>query len=685
MSSNCIDIPLLDELAQVLSAPWIEGDVNSLRDALYRCAFARDLSDRPSCGGSISETELTQLLSSANRSRDRWESGWRIERVEQTGSIVAERGGLRRTASPGNYSLTFTEDLPPQPGMAATLYFARESLTLQAGVYYAFGEVIPKQDDEVRPLRIYFSAPEEVLPELYSILTGQLNRSEIPFTLKTLLAQFERDRCDATVLYISRCIWSGVEALIKVLPGSLLTRLRPRTPFFTFRLAPGIGMAESPFGGESFGMHRCRLLAESILEARRAGHEDATSRLQVLTDKFRAAGIDLAQPHLQSIPNNAPSVETARTVLSAANIVDWLGARGWLSNEAATSSWHVKSQASRNYNFTVARDDGSGFFVKQLRVLGEESFRMMAREAALYELLRNPKESLRDLCPAFYGFDRKEQVLISELLPIAANASSVYPPVFSVAFAAAAGRTLGRLHRRSVDDLAGTSVAEHLDRQPPGIYTAHRGGPLHRWLGSGQLGIIDQVRKNPLLASALDRMMAEWTCARLIHGDVKWENCLWTTPAEGVETLKWVDWELADLGDPSWDAGCFVQAYLSHWVRSLPFHPEWNLEERLRRDGVRLSSSRPALRVFVKEYLAEVEIPKTDVPACIERTMRAAAARILQMSLEVMHGKAELTPEAMCLLNTSAEIMARPGESLSLLLAVANASASRECRSAFDS
>ncbi len=673
MSSTYVDIPMPEELAQILTAPWLEGDVNLLRDALYWRAFTRDLSDNSSCGGLISESELTQLLSSANRSRNRWESGWRIERVEKTGSIVAEHDAFRRTASPGNYALTFTEDLPPQPGMAATLYFARESFTLQAEVYYAFGEAIPTHDDEVRPMRIYLSAPDQVLPELYSFLTGQLNHLGIPFTLKTLLARFERDRSDSTVLYISRRLWSEAEVLVKELPDSLLTRLRPRTPLFTFKLAPGIGVAESPFGGESFGMHRCRLLAESILEARRTGHEDATSRLQVLNRKFRSAGIDLAQPHLQSIHDNVPAVEFSRVVLSSANIVDWLQGKGLLSNEAAASKWQAKSQASRNYNFAVAREEGSGFFVKQLRVQGAESFRMMAREAAFYELLTDPKESLRDLCPAFYGFDRKEQVLITELLPVAAASPGAHPPAFSLAFAAAAGNTLGRLHRRSVDDLAGTSLAEYCDRQPPGIYTAHRGGPLLQWLGSGQLEMIDRVRKSPQLSSVLDQMTAEWTCARLIHGDVKWENCIWTTAVGNTATLKWVDWELTDLGDPSWDAGCFVQTYLSYWVQSSPFHLEWGLEKRLRLDEARFFSLLPALRAFLKEYFVALEIPGAEVPANIERIMKCAAARMLQASLELMHRKTKPTPEAICLFDASAEVMAHQGERLSQLLVVADA------------
>jgi aminoglycoside phosphotransferase (APT) family kinase protein len=239
----------------------------------------------------------------------------------------------------------------------------------------------------------------------------------------------------------------------------------------------------------------------------------------------------------------------------------------------------------------------------------------------------------------------------------------------TAAFATAAGRTLGLLHRRPSANLAGTSRAECFDRSPPGIYTAHRGGPLLRWLGIGQLRLIDRVREHPLLAPALDRMSAGWSCVGLIHGDVKWENCLWTQAPTGAEMLKWIDWELADLGDSCWDAGCFVQAYLSRWVRDLPLQTEWSLSDRLQRGARLLSAMQPALRAFLEEYFAAIETHESEAAALIERIMCCAAARMIQMGLEVMQGQPEPTPEALCLLRTSAEIMARPREALSLLLA----------------
>ena len=178
--------------------------------------------------------------------------------------------------------------------------------------------------------------------------------------------------------------------------------------------------------------------------------------------------------------------------------------------------------------------------------------------------------------------------------------------------------------------------------------------------------MVDRARNSPVLASALDRMASEWTGTRLIHGDVKWENCLWTTAVGRTGSLQWIDWELADLGNPDWDAGCFVQAYLSHWIRSFPL--QTNLEDRLQADPNLFPKLRSALSAFLNEYIAALQIPEADMPRRLDRIMRCAAARILQMSLEVMHREAEPSFEALSLFQTSVEIMERPGESLTRLL-----------------
>jgi hypothetical protein len=579
-----------DELAAVLRTEWPQQDVAELTKALYRQVFA---STSTAPASPLTEAELVRLLSAANQSHNRWIEGWRIEQVLASGAIIATRAAHRVEAKPGEYALTFTRDLRPRPGMAATLFFPRESLTLQQHVYYAFGDALP-DDDAALPARIYFHAPVDVLPPLYERLTRELNALAIPFTMKSMLASHERDRRDGTVLYVPRAYASSVEKVIASLPSTITDHFSPEIPLFAKRLAPGIAIAETPGGSESFGMHRCRLLAEGILDARHDGHEDEHSRSRAVERRFRMACVDWREPHR----NGAP-----RIVLTNANVVAWLGLAG--------GARRVVDCSSRNRNFAVVRAQGGGYFVKQLRVQGHESLRMMEREAALLGY-----DALRGLSPALVRFDGDAQVLVCELLPDAQRAD------LSEAFARDAARSLARLHR--VD---AAPLARVLDRQPPAIYTAHRGGPLMQWLGAGQCELIDRVRENQVLAPALDEMAAHWSGERLVHGDVKWENCL-----RSQGRIYWIDWELAAAGDPLWDVGCYVQAYLTHAVRT----------------GEDVSRE---VEIFLREYFAATATERSD------SLMRYAAARMIQSALEVMHGHAHPTPLALALLARSEALM----------------------------
>jgi hypothetical protein len=102
------------------------------------------------------------------------------------------------------------------------------------------------------------------------------------------------DRRDATVLYLPGRFFEKCATPI----GSLARELKADVPLFTKLLSRGIGLAESPSTGESFGMHRCRLIAEAIIESRRQGRDDVEARLMAAEDRFAAEGLSLARPYL---------------------------------------------------------------------------------------------------------------------------------------------------------------------------------------------------------------------------------------------------------------------------------------------------------------------------------------------------------------------------------------------------
>ena len=91
-----------------------------------------------------------------------------------------------------------------------------------------------------------------------------------------------------------------------------------------------------------------------------------------------------------------------------------------------------------------------------------------------------------------------------------------------------------------------------------------------RFLQDGALEVTFEVM--PEFHAALDELRGEWRQDALIHGDMKWDNCVMPRhddPARAAEGLKIVDWELADIGDGCWDVGAVFQAYLAHWILTM--------------------------------------------------------------------------------------------------------------------
>jgi aminoglycoside phosphotransferase (APT) family kinase protein len=50
--------------------------------------------------------------------------------------------------------------------------------------------------------------------------------------------------------------------------------------------------------------------------------------------------------------------------------------------------------------------------------------------------------------------------------------------------------------------------------------------------------------------AAVDAALDVWRSSTVVHGDLRWDNCMWSE-ADGAVTV--LDWEFAGWGDPAWD------------------------------------------------------------------------------------------------------------------------------------
>lgn len=276
--------------------------VKALQDTLYHHCFCTPFSgtistEYPSVGA---DDDLSRELSRANSSQPRWEPGWQVTRVEPSGQIHAQRFGFVRMFWPGEYILQDGSGMGPRAGSVVTVFFAKESVAMQPGFYFAFGERSTEVSDYHDIIRFYWNVGSESIVTLVGQVTGLLNRFQVPFRMKCLTSRSQYKRVDPALLYVNKRYYHIVAELLADIYLEVGKKLDPETPLFTKGLAPGLALAEDPANGESFGTHRCRILAEAIWNAYQRGSHKLPDRMNAVVKHFQAYGLDLERSYLNA-------------------------------------------------------------------------------------------------------------------------------------------------------------------------------------------------------------------------------------------------------------------------------------------------------------------------------------------------------------------------------------------------
>jgi hypothetical protein len=269
-----------------------------LYNHLYCPGAATPADDLLASGGrSQAPTPFLTALSAANTGRGSREPGWRVHALDEGDRIVVERHGLRLWIQHDEICLPGSSR--PGPGTPLTILLPKELLKLSPGFYVALGdEGLPPPGAEP-VVRLYWNLAADGAPRLIRSATTQLNAARIPFRLKVLDDPERYTRCDAAVLYLPKRCYPAVAEVLTALHQELRDGLLgATTPAFTKQLAPGLALAEDPGEGDSFGMHRCRLLAEGIIQAREHGRRSNDERLAAVIACFAEAGIACDKPYL---------------------------------------------------------------------------------------------------------------------------------------------------------------------------------------------------------------------------------------------------------------------------------------------------------------------------------------------------------------------------------------------------
>ncbi len=275
-----------------------------LKDVFYEQCYCRNFSGQyyqsaVDAGNNVQAFQVA--LSQANETLERWDNDWIIEQIVPGGQYLAKKNGKYKLVLPGEFiNLDYSVALPRE-GTRISIHCLKESLNFQPAFYFVFSNEINIEQNLVTLVRFYFNIKNTGAAKLIQLLTRQLNKYKIPFSFKCLINPALFTRSDAAVLYVNKPYYHiAAQVLYNIYP-MVQSEMNSQVPLFTKKLSDGLSIAEDPGNGDSFGMHRCRLLARGIYNSYSNNDTSAENIMQSIEQSFNANGISLNTSYMNSV------------------------------------------------------------------------------------------------------------------------------------------------------------------------------------------------------------------------------------------------------------------------------------------------------------------------------------------------------------------------------------------------
>lgn len=364
---------------------------------------------------------FVQSLEESNSGRGHWENGWTCLEQQDDARLV-EKDGLTLWALEAHCRVTDKGGKTDN----VKLRLPKGLLAMSPGYYLALGDA--PFVNAAPDLRIYWNLHASGAAKLLEIATERLNGAGIPFRLKVLNEPSRYNRCDSGVLYVSQGDFPRLE--LEQIYRALEGHLKSDVPAFTKLLAPGCALAEDPGNGNSFGLHRCELMAKGLIHAFESGATTLEKRTAAVLDAFSTAGLSCDQPFLNANSEDrypfrhtakepakaqprkaveAPPKVSAQSLLETAEAIgrrisqqavrheglcNWVGAVAPAKDQGAVTASY-KALGPDLYGGTA----GIALFLSELhRATGSAEYRELAlrsiRHALTYADIIAPKERL---------------------------------------------------------------------------------------------------------------------------------------------------------------------------------------------------------------------------------------------------------------------------------------------------
>lgn len=346
--------------------------------------------------------------------------------------------------------------------------------------------------------------------------------------------------------------------------------------------------------------------------------------------------------------------------LTASNIVHYLLPRGVIDPiELIRGRFKVIEIGRRNRNFKILLGEKEeGVFVKQVKLANAAFIHGLQNESDCYHLAASCPEWVQTM-PRFLDFDHRRSCLCLELQPKSQNLreylNSRKP--FPITLANSLGAAMAACHLAFRGRLNEVPDAFQTQRKIPWILN-FRTPPTDATKGS--LAFLEFLEYQTTLFELMTKLASQWRRDGMIHGDLKWDNCVVYDDEAGAPRLKLIDWELCDIGDSRWDVGGVLQAFPSQALLLNRIDFDASSEEVFAQTCALIAPDQPAISAMWESYVGACGIETLASNNFLIECIEFAAARLVVSAYEWTCLEDGLHPQAKTLLLLAQAVQLNP-------------------------
>lgn len=246
--------------------------------------------------------DFYEQLHKSNHGTGYYDPSWQVLRLEPDGSMAVTKGGLTLYVEPDCHLKSSKKST--KVGELIAIWMPKNRIN--NGCYLAVSNIGQERqgnpDADLGGGRIYFNFTPAGAIALMDSLTLQLNTAAIPFSFQVLYNPTAYGRYDSGILYFESHDYPTIRKILQTVYVEHQSHFQPEIPLFTKFLAPGLSLAEEPSQKfapqESFGMNRCQIVANALLEAWQKGKNALEERMRIIEQHFEQHLIDVQRPYL---------------------------------------------------------------------------------------------------------------------------------------------------------------------------------------------------------------------------------------------------------------------------------------------------------------------------------------------------------------------------------------------------